>query len=54
MTKEELLKLLKENLSIEVKQISDWDYTHKTIEVIISFDDKVICEDFCYLPDNDS
>lgn len=44
--KEDLLNLLKENLSINVEKASQYD--GKTVKITIFFDNQKICSDYYY------
>jgi hypothetical protein len=44
ITKEQLLELLKENLTVEIRK--GYDYGSEGVEISILFDDEVICEDY--------
>ena len=44
ITKEQLLELLKEHLTIEI--CKGYDYGSEGVEVTVSFDDVVICKDY--------
>lgn len=47
MTKEELLVLLKENLTVEIFNPYGWDDSSSTtVKVQISFGEEVICSDY--------
>jgi hypothetical protein len=44
ITKEQLLELLKEHLTIEI--CKGYDYGSEGVEVTILFDDEVVCKDY--------
>jgi len=49
MTKEELLDLLKENLTISVDHKTETDWESGEIRVSILFDGETVCEGFDYV-----
>jgi len=50
---EDVIKYLKENLEIEVEQLTEFGPIEEIIKVRLVLDDKVISESDCTLPESD-